>query len=110
MYWLKRLIDCREKIAREFNIDPKNIELSMGMSSDFEIAVNICLYLIDGAELAVTKTRNFADFFLFHLKKKENRGLFCGILIFWKLSLFFNVPQINSAKIIRHFSERNTVK
>jgi len=35
-----RLIECREKICKELNIDIKNIELSMGMSNDYEHAVS----------------------------------------------------------------------
>jgi hypothetical protein len=35
-----RLIGCREKICKELNIDIKNIELSMGMSNDYEHAVS----------------------------------------------------------------------
>lgn len=33
------LIKCREKISDELGIDIKNIELSMGMSNDYEHAV-----------------------------------------------------------------------
>lgn len=42
------LIKCREKISDELGIDMKNIELSMGMSSDYEHAVRYlnAIYLL----------------------------------------------------------------
>ncbi|EZA60087.1 Proline synthase co-transcribed bacterial-like protein, partial [Ooceraea biroi] len=36
-----RLISCREKICKELNMDIKNIELSMGMSNDYEHAIEL---------------------------------------------------------------------
>lgn len=33
------LKECRNKVSKELNIDPTKIELSMGMSNDFEHAV-----------------------------------------------------------------------
>jgi uncharacterized pyridoxal phosphate-containing UPF0001 family protein len=36
------LVECRKSICEKFNIDYKNIELSMGMSHDFEQAVSVC--------------------------------------------------------------------
>lgn len=45
------LLKCRETICNELEIDIKNIELSMGMSNDYEHAVGpqmlycICLYI-----------------------------------------------------------------
>ncbi|XP_070154854.1 pyridoxal phosphate homeostasis protein isoform X3 [Polyergus mexicanus] len=35
------LIKCREKISDELGIDMKNVELSMGMSSDYEHAIEL---------------------------------------------------------------------
>lgn len=40
------LIKCREKICEEIGIDIKNIELSMGMSSDYEHAVSLFQYYL----------------------------------------------------------------
>jgi uncharacterized pyridoxal phosphate-containing UPF0001 family protein len=37
----KILIDCRKQLCTEFNIDENQIELSMGMSNDFEQAVKL---------------------------------------------------------------------
>lgn len=37
----KSLIDCRAKICKEFSIDIKDFEVSMGMSADFEHAVSL---------------------------------------------------------------------
>ena len=38
------LKECRSEIAQSLEIDPNNIELSMGMSHDFEKAVIICFF------------------------------------------------------------------
>lgn len=35
------LIDCRNKLASEFGFDANKLELSMGMSSDFETAIQM---------------------------------------------------------------------
>ncbi|XP_012253352.2 pyridoxal phosphate homeostasis protein [Athalia rosae] len=35
------LKNCRENICKELNLDPKTVELSMGMSSDFEHAIEL---------------------------------------------------------------------
>lgn len=37
----KALIDCRAKVCEEFNINVKDFELSMGMSADFEHAIEV---------------------------------------------------------------------
>ena len=34
------LIDCRKNVCQQLGLDTKNVELSMGMSSDFEHAVS----------------------------------------------------------------------
>lgn len=38
--FLKILIDCKKELVNKLQIDEKNIELSMGMSHDFEQAVS----------------------------------------------------------------------
>lgn len=43
IFKLKNLVDCREKLACELNVDVDKIELSMGMSHDFELAVSFKL-------------------------------------------------------------------
>ena len=37
------LADCRDKISKELDINPEDLELSMGMSGDFEPAVSLHL-------------------------------------------------------------------
>lgn len=37
------LQNCRDDIVRELDLDYKNIELSMGMSNDYEQAVRLSL-------------------------------------------------------------------
>jgi uncharacterized pyridoxal phosphate-containing UPF0001 family protein len=39
------LKECKNKICNEFNIESKDVKLSMGMSSDFEQAVSFNKYL-----------------------------------------------------------------
>ena len=41
---LKEMVKLRQKLCEDFKLEEKNIELSMGMSGDFEEAVNIFLY------------------------------------------------------------------
>ena len=41
----QKLVDCKNAIAQEFKMNPDDLELSMGMSSDFEIAVRFYLYV-----------------------------------------------------------------
>lgn len=40
---LQCLIDCRKEVAKALNLDEWELELSMGMSQDFEKAVSIYL-------------------------------------------------------------------
>ena len=35
------LIDCRKKVAEKFGLDEASLELSMGMSNDFEEAIRM---------------------------------------------------------------------
>lgn len=39
----KCLLDCKKEICDQFQINPDEFEVSMGMSSDFEQAVSIGL-------------------------------------------------------------------
>lgn len=41
MITLQRLIDCRKEVASKFNLDEAKVELSMGMSHDFEKAITM---------------------------------------------------------------------
>ena len=36
------LIQCRKDVCEQLSLDPATVELSMGMSNDFEHAVSIC--------------------------------------------------------------------
>lgn len=38
------LRQCREEICKELNLDKEQVELSMGMSTDFEHAVSIFIH------------------------------------------------------------------
>ena len=40
------LVQCRENICKKFNIDLKQVELSMGMSHDYEQAVSVCVSIL----------------------------------------------------------------
>jgi uncharacterized pyridoxal phosphate-containing UPF0001 family protein len=42
---IKKLIECRQKLSKELGLEEKSIELSMGMSNDFEQAVTCLLHL-----------------------------------------------------------------
>lgn len=37
---LQKLLKCRERLCEELKLDKKNVEISMGMSADFEHAVS----------------------------------------------------------------------
>lgn len=39
------LIKCRQEVCEKLNLDIKDVELSMGMSSDFAHAVSFCTWL-----------------------------------------------------------------
>lgn len=41
LFFLQCLSECREAISKDLGIPAENIELSMGMSGDFENAVSI---------------------------------------------------------------------
>jgi len=45
------LVDCRQKLASELKVDVEKIELSMGMSHDFELAVSVKLLLLSYSRL-----------------------------------------------------------
>ena len=49
------LADCRDKISKELGINAEDLELSMGMSGDFEPAVSIPFFIatIESAVLLV---------------------------------------------------------
>lgn len=38
------LRDCRDDVAKSLNIETKELQLSMGMSTDFQQAVRICVF------------------------------------------------------------------
>lgn len=35
------LLDCHKNVCNEFNLKPENVQISMGMSDDFEYAVSL---------------------------------------------------------------------
>lgn len=37
---VQKLLKCRERLCEELKLDKKNVEISMGMSADFEHAVS----------------------------------------------------------------------
>ena len=39
IYFLKEMVDLREKICQRFSLQRNEVELSMGMSNDYEEAV-----------------------------------------------------------------------
>jgi uncharacterized pyridoxal phosphate-containing UPF0001 family protein len=41
LFWMQTLANCREKVCRELDIPEHECELSMGMSSDFENAIEM---------------------------------------------------------------------
>ena len=43
----ERLIACREEVSRLLSLDPSRVQLSMGMTSDFEQAVSLLLSTTD---------------------------------------------------------------
>ena len=43
-FFVQCLADCRDKISKELDINPEEVELSMGMSGDFEPAVGVPLF------------------------------------------------------------------
>ena len=40
-YYFQKLVECREVLCGELDLQPEDVELSMGMSSDYEHAVCI---------------------------------------------------------------------
>lgn len=49
--FLKALFNLRENVCKELSLDRKNVELSMGMSADYEDAVSLFSSLSNTTEI-----------------------------------------------------------